>query len=103
MRHLTLIIAFVAACGAEAPPQTIDASTEIDAASLPACTGAAYESCTENSHCASQNCRLFMGQGIQICTQNCDVANPCPDFDGVTVPCNNMGRCDPKMEHVCMR
>ena len=108
MRILVLGL-FLVACGGgsdpapavDAPDQPVDAA--IDAAALPACTGAAYEMCTDNAQCLSGNCRLFMGQGIQICTQSCDAQNPCPDFNGQPVPCNMMGRCDPRMQIMCMR
>jgi hypothetical protein len=105
MRYLAgfVVVLALVGCGSEPPPSPTDAALGDDAAALPACTGAAYDPCTDNSQCDSQNCRLFMGQGIQICTQACDAQNPCPAFDGQAVPCNMMGRCDPKMQNMCMR
>ena len=69
-----------------------------DAANLPACTGVAYDSCTDttnSSDCTGgMMCRLFMNDGITICTPTCDASNPCPpDKDGNAVACNMMGRC----------
>jgi hypothetical protein len=99
---LVMMFALVG-CGAETPPPATDAPTDIDAAALPACTGAAYDPCTDNAQCDSQNCRLFMSDGIQICTATCDASNPCPDFDGAPVACNMMGRCNPRAANMCMR
>jgi hypothetical protein len=72
-------------------------------APLPACTGAAYDPCTDNAQCMSNDCRVFMGDGIQVCSQTCDAQNPCPAFNGVAVQCNGMGRCNPRGENMCQR
>lgn len=72
-----------------------------DAANLPACTGAAYDSCTDttaHSDCmgggTTATCRLFMSDGFTICSPQCDASNPCPpDKNGNPVACNMMGRC----------
>jgi hypothetical protein len=108
MRITGLIVALVVAsgCGVEAPPPptAIDAPDgELDGATLPACTGAAYDPCTDNTQCMSQNCRVFNSDGIQICTATCDAANPCPDFNGAPVACNMNNRCNPRGMNACMR
>lgn len=109
MKIYGLILVLVVACsGGDGPPQQIDAAEQnidaaVDAASLPACTGATYEMCTDNAQCTSQQCRVFMQDGIQICTQNCDAQNPCPDFNGNPVLCNMMGRCKSPGQTMCTR
>lgn len=114
MRFVLLVALVLSACGGgDGDPPAIDAPASADAdpgadapgdgGSLPACTGAAYDPCTDNSQCSSQQCRLFMADGIQVCTQNCDASNPCPDFNGQPVQCNNMGRCKPPAANACMR
>lgn len=92
MRSILLSVALLSACGGD------DGGTVADAANLPACTGVAYDSCTDTvagSDCMNGvMCRLFMNDGITICTPTCDASNPCPpDKDGNAVACNNMGRC----------
>lgn len=72
--------------------------TTVDAGPLPACTGAAYDSCldtTSSSDCMDgATCHLFMGDGFTICTPTCDASHPCPDDkDGNTVVCNMKGLC----------
>lgn len=69
-----------------------------DAANLPACTGAAYDSCTDTTNSSDCTggaaCRLFMRDGFTICTPVCDASTPCPpDKNGNAVTCNMMGRC----------
>ena len=36
-----------------------------------ACTGAAYDPCTDNTQCMSQNCKTFGGAGLEVCTVTC--------------------------------
>jgi hypothetical protein len=86
-------LAFAASCGGDE-----GGGGGADAANLPACTGVAYDSCTDTtngSDCLDGvMCRLFMTDGITICTPTCDASNPCPnDKDGNAVACNMMGRC----------
>ena len=94
MRSILLSVALLAGCGGDD-----GAGAHVDAAgNLPACTGVAYDSCTDTvagSDCMNgAMCRLFMGDGFTICTPNCDGANPCPpDKNGNPVTCNMMGRC----------
>ena len=99
---LALIIVLTACSGGtgDTPPD-VDAPGGTDSSGSNVCTGAAYETCTDNTQCLSQQCRLFMADGIQVCTQNCDASNPCPDFDGTPITCNNMGRCKPPGQHTC--
>jgi hypothetical protein len=92
MRSILVLVTLLSACGGD------DAETVADAANLPACTGVAYDSCTDTvagSDCMNgAMCRLFMTDGFTICTPTCDTGNPCPaDKDGNPVTCNMMGRC----------
>jgi hypothetical protein len=86
-------LAFAAGCGGDD-----GGGAGADAANLPACTGVAYDSCTDTtaaSDCTNgMTCRNFPNDGITICTPTCDASNPCPnDKDGNVVACNMMGRC----------
>lgn len=65
------------------------------------CTKALYDACATEHDCTSNNCRNFMGDGFQVCTQGCDAANPCPDQDGLAVECNGMGVCKPAAPTEC--
>jgi hypothetical protein len=68
----------------------------------PMCTGVVYDNCTANTQCASNNCHLFDQDAIQICTQACDAANPCPmDAAGTVGFCNNKGICKPSRSNAC--
>ncbi|MGE0549593.1 MAG: hypothetical protein AB7O24_08510 [Kofleriaceae bacterium] len=68
-----------------------------------ACTKALYDSCDDNADCTSANCHEFMGDGIKVCTQSCNMTdNPCPEVGGITATCNmNMMICKPASENVC--
>lgn len=68
-----------------------------------ACTGAAYDPCTDNAQCASNNCKLFQSAGIQVCTQACDAQTTCPTQNGNAVQCNGMGICRPDAANACTR
>lgn len=90
---MLLFVAFLSACGGDDGGAVADANPN-----LPACTGLPYDSCTDTvagSDCMNGvMCRLFMNDGITICTPTCDSSNPCPpDKDGNAVSCNMMGRC----------
>lgn len=66
------------------------------------CTKVLYEVCVTEHDCMSGNCKTFMGDGFQACTQSCDAANPCPpDLNGDAVECNNMGVCKPAAPIEC--
>ena len=66
------------------------------------CTHVLYEVCSTEHDCDSGNCKTFMGDGFQICTQSCDAANPCPkDLNGAEVACNNMNVCKPAAPIEC--
>ena len=72
--------------------------------SASACTGATYDPCTDNSQCMSQNCKLFGGAGLQVCTVTCTVGNDAPCLvNGVQGTCNNMGICKPPAANSCTR
>ncbi|MCX5742709.1 MAG: hypothetical protein NT062_09455 [Proteobacteria bacterium] len=92
------------AAGLDGPVSTIDAPpVTVDAPAGNACTGAAYDPCTAAGQCLSGNCKLFSSAGIQVCTQACSAANPCPMQNGAAVPCNNMGVCRPQTANTCTR
>jgi hypothetical protein len=67
---------------------------------LPACTGALYDPCTDNTQCMSANCKAFGGQGIQVCTTTCTPGDNTPCGAGT---CNNMGICKPPAANACSR
>ena len=103
MRKLALLSLIAAACSSSDgdPKPMTDAA--IDAPGGAACTGAIYDPCTSNTQCMSGNCRLFMGDGIQVCTQACSAAMPCPMAGSTAVACNNMGICKPPAANNCTR
>jgi hypothetical protein len=105
MRYAALAFAISAvafACSNGDDPDPIDApASQIDAPPGNACTGAVYDSCTMASQCTSGNCKLFSGDGFQVCTQACSAANPCPTVNGIAGTCNNMGICKPAQAHAC--
>lgn len=76
-----------------------DGAPTIDAPAM--CTGALYDTCTNNTQCMSNNCRLFQQAGLQVCTQTCDAQSPCPPQNGQAVQCNNMGICRPQIANAC--
>lgn len=94
MRTILILAALATGCGGDDEVQTMADANQ----NLPACTGVAYDSCTDttgSTDCgAGMTCRLFMQDGITIRTPTCDASNPCPDDkDGNPVNCNTMGRC----------
>jgi hypothetical protein len=92
-----LLFVLLAACGGDVNPPVADAPDN-----APACTGAVYDNCNVNADCDSANCKLFEGDGFQVCTQACDASNPCPnDGDGTPGSCNNKGICKPAQHTVC--
>jgi len=81
-RSMLLLAVLMVGCGGDD-----GGGVQPDAANLPACTGVAYDSCTDTTNstdCAGgTTCRLFMMDGITICTPACDATHPCPnDKDG---------------------
>jgi hypothetical protein len=72
---------------------------------LPACTNAIYDPCTDAAQCMSNQCQLFNGGGIQVCTQTCTPGDntTCPQQNGQPAQCNNMGTCRPPAANSCMR
>ena len=114
MRRLgTLLALCLLACGGgEGGPldaaDTDDTSTAdvlaIDAVAVdaaPACTGAPYDQCTDDTQCQSGTCHLFTADQIRCCTQACDDQNPCPTLDGEDAFCNNIGICKPPGQRAC--
>src|ERR1041384_8048774 len=95
---LVLGLAALGACGGD------DDNSTPDAPAGPACTGAVYAKCRRNAQCTSQNCHLFMGDGIQVCTQPCSGSVACPtDSAGAAVACNGMAICKPSVANNCHR
>lgn len=86
--------------GKSDPP--VDAKT-IDAPGGAACTGAVYDPCTSNTQCMSGNCKLFSGDGIQVCTETCTPGGACPMAGSTAVTCNNMSVCKPPAANNCTR
>ncbi len=68
---------------------------------LPKCTGLLYDSCTSNAGCMSSLCKLYDGDGIQVCTQTCSASNLCPNQNGQAASCNNKGICKPPAANAC--
>jgi hypothetical protein len=70
-----------------------------------ACTGAAYDPCTDNTQCMSGKCQLFSQSGFQVCTTTCTPGDPttCPMQNGQAQQCNNMGICKPAAANTCTR
>ena len=100
MARFAFVLALVA-CGSSggttAPPQ-------VDAAAGAPCTGAVYDICTSNAQCASQQCHLYNGDALEVCTQACNATTPCPnDASGAAVACNTMGNCKPVIANNCHR
>ncbi len=97
MRCLPITLLLLAsACGGGSDAKLPDANL-----SLPMCTGVVFDACTSNTQCMSMNCKLFSGDGIQVCTQACSAATPCPMQNGAATTCNNMGICKPAAANAC--
>ena len=100
-RFTLILVLSLTACGGSSTTAT-DAATDSPAGAL--CTGAVYDTCTTNDQCGSQNCHLFNGSALQVCTQTCNATTPCPnDASGATVACNNMNICKPSVANSCHR
>ena len=72
---------------------------------MAACTGAAYDPCTEAAQCMSGSCQLFQQAGIQVCTTTCSPgdATTCPTYNVMPAQCYNMGICKPPGANSCTR
>lgn len=70
-----------------------------------ACTGSAYDPCTDNTQCTGGNCKVFGGAGLQVCTVSCTPGDnsTCPTQGGAVTTCNNMGICKPTAANACSR
>lgn len=97
MRWFVVVTLFVLAnCAGDLPPD--------DPAQRP-CVGATYDPCFDEHTCERFNCRPFVADGFQICTQSCDADNPCPgESDGAI--CDEtagpgLGVCKPVEPNVC--
>jgi hypothetical protein len=89
--RILLTLALVAGC----------AGTDTDPGNGSVCTGALYDNCGSEHDCMSNDCHTFNAEGFNACVQACSAATPCPDQDGVAVPCNAMGICKPAMAKDC--
>jgi hypothetical protein len=87
----TLLVAIVTIAGC--------AGDETDTGGIPLCTGAAYDTCSNEHECMSQDCRVV--GTVQSCTQSCSASMPCPDLDGEPVTCNAGGLCEPTAARAC--
>jgi hypothetical protein len=113
MLRLVLVLLVLGGCDEGADPQPqIDAPAEVDAPMTTdgpvgtACTGAAYDPCTENTQCMSNRCHLYQAQNLQVCVPTCTPGDnsTCPvDRTGVNGTCNNMGICRPAAANDCTR
>jgi hypothetical protein len=83
------------ACSGSSPPE-VDADPR-----GPTCTKALYDLCSTEHDCMSANCKLFMTEGFQVCSQTCDANNPCPAPPTGTATCNAMGICKPDAANHC--
>jgi hypothetical protein len=77
----------------------------VDGGVAAACTGAAYDPCTDATQCTSGTCQLFQQSGFQVCSQTCTPgdATTCPMQNGAPQQCNNMGICKPAAANACTR
>lgn len=77
----------------------------VDGGTALACTGAAYDPCTDAAQCTSGKCQAFGQVGIQVCTVTCTPGDSttCPMQGGQPAQCNNMGICKPPAANSCMR
>jgi hypothetical protein len=83
-----------AACGGD---DVADADSSLQ------CTAALYDTCATNDDCDSEMCKTFNGEGFTVCTQACTVGDntTCPESNGITATCNNMGICKPAAANDC--
>lgn len=106
MARLVFLFTLMACGGVDGTSKKpeVDAASEVDAPSGALCTGVAYDTCTTNDQCASQQCHMYNGAGLQVCTQTCGPTMPCPnDASGAAVGCNTMGNCKPAVANNCHR
>lgn len=77
----------------------------VDGGVAAACTGAAYDPCTDAAQCTSGICQPFEQDGIQVCSQACTPgdATTCPQLNGQPATCNNRGICKPPGQNTCTR
>ncbi len=77
------------------------AGDEVDQGNGPVCMMVLYDKCQSEHDCTSNQCQNFVADGFQVCTQGCSAALPCPDNNGVAVPCDSMGYCKPAAATEC--
>ena len=96
-----------AGCGDDGGEPPIDAAMTVDAAiDAPpsnACTGQLYDLCSDNTQCASNNCRMFNNLGVSLCTQACTPGGTaCPTQGSAAVECvQNSMVCRPAGANAC--
>ena len=88
--RILLVLAAVVAAGC--------AGNETDTGKGPVCTGELYDDCFSEHDCKTNDCRTFTG--YNVCTQQCSASLPCPDLDGVAVPCD-VDTCHPTAHRMC--
>jgi len=96
----------LAACGSGSTPKAVDAAKMDSAGSGSACTGVAYDPCTDNTQCMSAMCHNYTMSALQVCTQSCTAGDntTCPvDSTGAHGTCNNMSNCKPAAANNCTR
>ncbi|HWU91365.1 MAG TPA: hypothetical protein VN253_29060 [Kofleriaceae bacterium] len=89
MRILMMLAVVLGACAGDAPGPSGK------------CTKALYDVCLTEHDCTSNDCRNFIGDGFQVCTQGCNADNPCPAQNGRPVACDDMGICKPDAPTEC--
>lgn len=88
-------------------PGTGDAGAASDGGQTAnACTGAAYDPCTDVTQCMTgMVCQDFAQQGIEVCSPSCTPGDntTCPTQNGQPATCNNKGLCKPAAANSCSR
>jgi len=103
MRNLALLFVLAIGCGDDGGTNPPTDGKTIDSPAGSACTGAVYDPCTANTQCMSNNCRLFTGDNLQVCTQTCTPGAACPMAGSTAITCNMMGVCKPPAANNCTR
>ena len=95
MRGALLAIVVCACSGGK--PTTSDAVKCIGMMKSPV-----YNPCNDEHDCMSGMCQLFATAGLQVCTQPCSAAMPCPiDATGAIGTCTAAGLCQPAAANPC--
>lgn len=104
MRAVVVVLFVSFGCSSDDGKSEPPVDAKVDAPpGAPACTGAVYDPCTTAGQCMSGNCRLFMQDNLQVCTQTCTPGTACPMAGATAVTCNNSGFCKPPAANNCTR